>query len=383
MSLFAEFEAISNGMPSVPFSYDKARERGITHDIFWDFFRSTPELGETMTVYSGSFGLTVSDMLQARIHSVEHVVPKGIAKGSLREQDRTQVPLPVNEGIINGSEVNPLNWLPAHSRRNNERDSLSFDYDGDLIVSNGGDDILERIAGQTVRFECGTDHQGQWVVPLVSRGDVARVVLYMLVTYRLKTYVTAEEIRVLHRWAEGDSISAYEAKLQTWMEKPKVTSVLGGTYKNPFVVNWNRFRALDVFNGLIYEATGIQPNVTINESARPIPVLAIDAVFADPRGYDVPGTEWIAIRNTRNAVTVVPELVLHIRHEGQEEQRYHLRDVTLQPHEQMKVTFPETNSLPNSGRTTIALLFNGEEIVSVSYTSVRRGQVLQLARLSG
>ena len=136
----------------------------------------------------------------------------------------------LGERKSNGASVNPLNFLPSHSTVNSKRGTRLFDFDGDTVES----ETLAKVDGDSRNFQAGFDKDGEWVVePLLTRGDIARCVMYMEMMYELN-YVDEMEMKKLQEWMKEDEPSDYERAFGLWLRE---TQPLGINVQNPFVSN--------------------------------------------------------------------------------------------------------------------------------------------------
>mmetsp|Transcript_5802 Transcript_5802/g.8904 ORF Transcript_5802/g.8904 Transcript_5802/m.8904 type:complete len:275 (-) Transcript_5802:341-1165(-) len=235
-----EFRRIAGGLPTYKTPYSGINSNA-KRALMWNFFRSdraTEAMLDAKTVYSGKGrGATIRELLnemddgdQETIHSIEHVIPKTkYLKKPLEERGMDKLE-------VNGATVNPLNFLPCHSSINSSRDQRLFDFDGDAVSS----DSLAIVDGLSREFEGGKDQEGEWVPPLVSRGDIARCVLYMVLMYELEigdgedNFVNEDDVRVLRQWMIQDAPSKFEKEYGMWLRE---TKPLGIDVQNPFVSN--------------------------------------------------------------------------------------------------------------------------------------------------
>jgi len=227
----------------------------------------TEKMLDSKTVYSGEEGVTIRELLDNNIRSIEHVVPKGTYEDNLDSW------LGVSKS--NGASINPLNFLPSHRTINSKRNQIVFDFDGDTVVS----EALAEVDRMSRRFT-GVDAQGQWVMPLMSRGDIARCVMYMELMYELK-YVNEAEMRKLQEWMKEDAPSAYETAFGLWIRQ---TQPFGMNIQNPFVSN-PELATDELFKKLLNSYLGKEEIVD--------PVIVIDSVVVD-----LAGREIITLRNT-------------------------------------------------------------------------------------
>ena len=227
-----EFRRVAGGLPDAPKPYESISPSN-KRSLLWNFFNSdlvTDSMLDAKTVYSGKEnGATIRELIDEMddgdnvyIHSIEHVVPKSTFEAMLKDR--------LGELKANGASVNPLNFLPSHETVNIKRRSKVFDFDGDTIES----ETLAEVEGDSRAFEAGKDKDGEWVIePLLSRGDIARCVMYMEMMYELN-YVNETEMKKLQQWMKEDKPSEYEVAFGLWLRE---TQPLGMDIQNPFVSN--------------------------------------------------------------------------------------------------------------------------------------------------
>ena len=177
---------------------------------FWSFFDQTSHSGRS--VYAG---LSVRALLQQGTHSVEHIVPR-----SLLEFELANAPTSVRRGAT----VNPLNFAASHRRTNTHRGHAIFDFDGDAIHQRSKLDVRTLCTEST-----GLDHEGEWVVPPRTRGDIARAVLYMFLSYPLPR-LRPENAKALITWHRHDQPSNLEREYNDWVWRRK-------SIRNPLIVS--------------------------------------------------------------------------------------------------------------------------------------------------
>ena len=201
----AEFIRQSGGVYRSRRSWGRWSSRHKAHN-FWSFFRR-PE-GKAFSIYSG---IPVRDLLRERQYSIEHIVPKTYLEQQLFERH-----------IRNGATKNPFNFAAAHSVINARRGARAFDLDNDVVVKEYCTRFYS-IDQQTI----GIDHQGEWIVPHRSRGDITRAVFYMHLLYGLPT-IPAADVRIFQQWALNDPVSGWETAYCRWKRS---TMRIG----NPFI----------------------------------------------------------------------------------------------------------------------------------------------------
>ena len=175
-------------------SDDKYRE-------FWAFF-DLPR-GDTRSIYAG---VSVRELLQRGKHSVEHIVPRALLDFELASAKKK---------VRRGASVNPFNFAASHQRANTHRGHAIFDFNGDAITERNLLDVHSIATERT-----GMDHEGEWVVPPRTRGDIARAVMYMFLVYPLPR-LRNKNAEALIEWAEGDPPSEWERRYNTWVFKNK------------------------------------------------------------------------------------------------------------------------------------------------------------------
>jgi hypothetical protein len=164
---------------------------------FWRFFTSFhPESG---SIY-GNF--PIHKIIHDKAYSIEHVIPCSILREHLHGR------------TYNGASINPFNLMPAHQMLNIERGNSDFDFDNDSITS------VIPIFGKRKKSRqiSGRDHEREWVLPMRSRGDVARSLLYMMLTYPLSG-IYVEHHATLIKWARQDRPSRVELEYNAWVSK--------------------------------------------------------------------------------------------------------------------------------------------------------------------
>jgi hypothetical protein len=164
---------------------------------FWAFF-DLPG-GETTSVYAG---VQVQQLLKSGDHSVEHVVPRALLDFELSQQ-----PL----FLRRGASINPLNFAASHRRTNTHRGHAIFDFESDAITQRSRLDVHTLSTEKT-----GLDHEGEWVVPPRTRGDIARAVIYMFMVYPLPR-LRSENAEALLEWHVRDQPSPWEQRYNKWV----------------------------------------------------------------------------------------------------------------------------------------------------------------------
>ncbi|MCY8527025.1 endonuclease [Bacillus atrophaeus] len=178
------------------------------YENFWAFFDSDYEY--VKSVYGG---IDISTLRQKKLHSIEHIYPKGNLKDYLKLRNE-------QENIIKGATTNPLNFAAEHRKINQFRGHLPFDIENDTIVRQ------INLTMPTFYTDWGKDHENEWIVPTISRGNVARTMLYMFLTYNVQE-LFEEHLNTYIYWAKSDPLTYWEIEFNQWVhEKHKI--------KNPF-----------------------------------------------------------------------------------------------------------------------------------------------------
>ncbi|MCK1989226.1 endonuclease [Lysinibacillus fusiformis] len=203
------------------------------YENFWAFFES--DYKYVKSVYSG---ISIEVLRQKKLHSIEHIFPKSIVKKylELKNQERT---------IVYGSTTNPLNFVAEHRSINEHRGHLPFDIENDTAIRRN-----IRLETPTYYTDWGRDHENEWVVPHVSRGNVARTMLYMFLVYNVQE-LFKEHLNSYIYWCKSDPPTQWELEYNQWVfEKHKI--------KNPFVTDditqlVNLLDDKELFNKLLVE----------------------------------------------------------------------------------------------------------------------------------
>ena len=178
---------------------------------FWAFFFEN-DYGWVPSVY----GLTpVDELRQKKRHSIEHIIPQVFLDDYLVHK---RVPRHVRYGAT----VNPFNMAPSERGLNAKRSNFPFDMNGDQVVR------PDNLVLQPENFSStGLDDDNEWVIPSSNRGDIARALLYMLLTYEIDELYN-RHVKTLVHWAKVDSPSAWEIAYNQW-----IYNRLG--IRNPFI----------------------------------------------------------------------------------------------------------------------------------------------------
>lgn len=161
-------------------------------------------------------GIEVDELWSKKEHSIEHIFPKKLIKDYFKNKE-------ISDEIIKGATTNPLNFAAAHRKINSLRGHLPFDIEEDEVK-------------RTVKIYCesnydpwGIDHESEWVIPEISRGNVARAMLYMCLTYGIKE-LYQEHINAYRNWCKIDPPNLIELEYNEWVyEKHGI--------RNPFITS--------------------------------------------------------------------------------------------------------------------------------------------------
>ncbi len=167
---------------------------------FWSFFFDS-DRGYIKSVYGA---IPIEVLLQKKRHSIEHIIPQAFLKTYLRKKNAPK-------HMRYGAGVNPLNFIPAERTLNSSRSSFPFDFDGDEVkrpfrISLNPDAYLTT----------GLDAENEWVIPSRSRGDIARAILYMLISYGIDELYN-NHLETLIHWAKIDAPSDWEIAYNQWV----------------------------------------------------------------------------------------------------------------------------------------------------------------------
>lgn len=193
---------------------------------FWAFF-DLPR-GDTRSIYAG---VSVRELLQRGKHSVEHIVPRALLDFELASAKKK---------VRRGASVNPFNFAASHQRANTHRGHAIFDFNGDAITERNLLDVHSIATERT-----GMDHEGEWVVPPRTRGDIARAVMYMFLVYPLPR-LRKKNAEALIDWDQGDKPSGWERHYNHWVLQHKQIS-------NPFIGTENQPRS-DYDKAVLFDA---------------------------------------------------------------------------------------------------------------------------------
>ena len=124
--------------------------------------------------------------------------------------------------MINGATTNPFNFAACERDINSKRGNNIFDFDGDKIVRPYRLELNPDSYGSF-----GYDKDGEWVIPSHTRGDIARSILYMVLTYEINELYD-EHLQTLIHWAKVDSPQPWELRYNEWVKAKHEIS-------NPFI----------------------------------------------------------------------------------------------------------------------------------------------------
>lgn len=199
MSARAAFVAAAGGPLESARSYRRwsARDK---YEGFWRFYDERRP--GALSVYAG---IAVEALRRESVYSIEHLIPRAFLEQALAHRAPP---------LRRGATVNPYNFAPCHRRLNHKRGHWPFDLDDDAIVRRPG---LPRSGLEDV---FGFDADQEWVVPPRSRGDVARGILAVALTYAIGGF-GAEALSVYRRWAREDPPTAIERDFDAWVEETR------------------------------------------------------------------------------------------------------------------------------------------------------------------
>lgn len=374
-----EFRRVAGGLPDARRKYKNISTRDKKR-LMWNFFDSefvTDNILDAKTVYSGTKGVTIREVIDRlkdddggdnNIHSIEHVVPKSTYEKVLTSR--------LGEQKSNGASINPLNFLPSHIAINTTKRKLKvFDFDGDSVES----EALAKVDGQSRAFQAGVDNEGEWVVPLVSRGDIARCVMYMEFMYKLN-YVNELEMRKLGEWMKDDEPSAFEKAFGLWIRQ---TTPLGMDIQNPFVSNPELATDDGMFQKLLNSYIGGAGPTNTDTTSTMNDTVVIDSVLPNPHGFDVAGTEIVSLRNKSTDAVNLEGWKLSIATSKRME-TFPLEGL-MNGGAFEDISFGKGNVLSNSRQTTITLFDGRNNAVSRIQYSARDasppGRVLRASKV--
>jgi len=178
---------------------------------FWEFFFDN-NYGWVKSVYGA---IPIDELYQKRRHSIEHIIPKSFLKDYLKQKG-------VPHNVRNGATVNPLNFVAAERGLNSKRSNFPFDMDDDEIKRPFKIDL-----NPSAYMKTGYDGQSEWIIPSRTRGDIARSILYMVMTYEIDELYN-RHLETLVHWAKIDPATSWEMAFNDW-----VYAKLG--IRNPFI----------------------------------------------------------------------------------------------------------------------------------------------------
>ena len=117
------------------------------------------------------------------------------------------VPTPVRRGAT----VNPFNFIAAERDLNSKRSSFPFDFQDDKVRRPYRIPLNPEAYRST-----GLDHENEWVVPPHSRGDIARAILYMVLTYQIRELDNVHLDQLRHR-AKIDPAALWALDFNVWV----------------------------------------------------------------------------------------------------------------------------------------------------------------------
>ncbi|MEC7986528.1 MAG: endonuclease [Myxococcota bacterium] len=200
-----EFVEIAGGVFTRNKSWSRLSSRE-KRSFLWNFYRFLPK--DAYSIYGG---FDVRKLKRDKLYSVEHIIPRSIIRHHLVGVQR------------NGAECNPLNLAPSHTQLNQLRQNNPFDLEEDLVARS-----LSLEYPSIHNDSVGLDAQNEWVLPARSKGDIARSILYMNLTYGIP--LSKEERSTMKRWAKRDRVSNMEKQFNEWsMERWAI--------QNPFVTH--------------------------------------------------------------------------------------------------------------------------------------------------
>lgn len=167
---------------------------------FWSFFFDT-EYGWVTSIYGT---VPVSELYQKQRHSIEHIIPRDFLDRYLARKGAPR-------HVRYGATINPFNLAPSERGLNAKRSNFGFDFEDNHIVRPYHMELYPESFSGT-----GFDADHEWVIPSRNRGDIARAILYMLLTYEIDELYN-RHIDTLVHWAKLDSPSAWEIAYNNWV----------------------------------------------------------------------------------------------------------------------------------------------------------------------
>ena len=194
------FIKIAGGIPQIPQPRNYLA-RKIQQKYFWRFFSKPKWRNSVKAIYSE---LTVDILLRRRIYSIEHIVPKSYLRTYLSDSNQSLL-------LVNSAIFNPFNYAPSHRQVNACRSSLPYDMEDDEIAKTIR---VKKMSASVV----GMDSEGEWVVPMRSRGSVARAILYMSVMYGIDR-IGNDSVETFIPWALAQQPALWELEFNRWIRK--------------------------------------------------------------------------------------------------------------------------------------------------------------------
>lgn len=167
---------------------------------YWAFYFDA-DYGWVKSVYGR---VPVSELYQRQRYSIEHIIPRSFLRQYLNSKK-------VPNAVRYGASVNPLNFAASERGLNSSRSSFPFDMDGDEVLRPFRIDLNPDAYGTT-----GLDADNEWVIPSISRGDIARSILYMVMTYGIDELYN-RHLETLVHWAKVDPATPWELAFNAWV----------------------------------------------------------------------------------------------------------------------------------------------------------------------
>lgn len=204
-----QFIVLAGGMPKMPppRNYLARKQQ---HQYFWKFFAQSRWRKSVKAIYSE---MSVDTLLRKRIYSIEHIVPKSYLRNYLVQFKQPGI-------VIHSAIYNPFNYAPSHRKVNACRSSLPYDMEDDVLFRN----IKVKKAGNR---SIGTDFEGEWIVPLRSRGCIARSILYVALVYGIDR-IGKDRVEKFIPWANANPPAGWEVAFNRWILKKY-------SINNPFI----------------------------------------------------------------------------------------------------------------------------------------------------
>ncbi|MDX8366525.1 endonuclease [Cytobacillus sp. IB215665] len=176
-------------------------------DLFWSFF--TSDYSYVKSVYAG---IEIDILQKTNKHSIEHIFPQSTMKKYLAMKK-------ANVNVIKGATVNPLNFAAAHKKVNSHRGHLTFDIENDTVIHR----LKLSVPHNYTDF--GIDYENEWIVPHVSRGNIARTMLYMMLVYNIQE-LHMDHLHTYRYWAKCDPPEVWEIEYNAWvLEKHHISNL--------------------------------------------------------------------------------------------------------------------------------------------------------------